>query len=88
MDPEISYFFAAASLAVHPPISVKKSLNLKGCKHIFSLLILLKPPRFNPIHVNLKITNHQSTFLAVPATIQLIVVGTPHSTLALHANYC
>lgn len=36
MDPEISYFFDAASLAVHPQISVKKSLNLKGCKHIFS----------------------------------------------------
>jgi hypothetical protein len=61
MNPEISYFFAAASLAVHPQISVKNSLKLKGCKHIFSLLILLKPPRFNPIHVNLKIKKGESS---------------------------
>ena len=90
MDLEISYFFVAASLAVHPQISVKKFLNLLGCKHIFSLFLLLNPPRFNPMHVNLQKkgeAKHQATFLAVPVTIELMVVGTLHCVLAPHANY-
>jgi hypothetical protein len=29
---------------------------------------------------------HQATFLALPITKELTVVGTPHSDLALHAN--
>jgi len=31
---------------------------------------------------------HQATFLALPITMELTVVGTPHSDLALHANDC
>jgi hypothetical protein len=31
---------------------------------------------------------HQATFLALPVTIELTVVGTPHSALAPHVSYC
>jgi len=61
MDLEISYFFTPACLAEYPQISIKKSLNLKDCKHIFSLFLLLNPPRFNHIHVNLKIKKGKSS---------------------------
>jgi len=31
---------------------------------------------------------HQATFLALPITMELTVVGTSHSDLAPHANDC
>jgi len=31
---------------------------------------------------------HQATFLALPITIEMTAVGTPHSSLAPHAKYC
>jgi len=58
---------------------VKPPLNLKGCEHIFSCL-LLNPLRYNLTHVDetKKLGNyHQATFLALPVTMELTVVDIP-----------
>jgi hypothetical protein len=31
---------------------------------------------------------HQATILALPITIEVTAIGTPHSSLAPHAKYC
>jgi hypothetical protein len=60
MDREISYFFTAASLAAHPQISVKNVSKSEGLQTFFPFFLLLNPPRFNPIHVNLNIKKGES----------------------------
>ena len=61
MGHEISYFFALASLAVHSQISAKNVSKSEGLQTHFCPLSSPYPPRFNPIHVNLKIKKGKSS---------------------------
>jgi len=90
VDLGLLYCVAAALLAVPLTSLVKPPLSLNSCEYIFSCF-LLNPLRYNLTHVDetKRLRNyHQATFLALPVTTELTVVGTLHSALTPHVIYC